>query len=116
MHLRNLVLVCLVAGAACFHAPRLQARSASAVSALGVRPRVQLARTPVAALAKVHMADAAPAAAPQGGLLNTLKVGFLFAVWYAFNIVYNISNKKILNALPCARSFSCAARTHALLA
>uniref|UniRef100_A0A7S0ZCN0 Sugar phosphate transporter domain-containing protein n=1 Tax=Timspurckia oligopyrenoides TaxID=708627 RepID=A0A7S0ZCN0_9RHOD len=33
---------------------------------------------------------------------STLKVGLYIALWYAFNIVYNISNKKALNALPLA--------------
>lgn len=33
-------------------------------------------------------------------LLNTLKVGFYFALWYSLNIVYNIVNKKVLNVLP----------------
>lgn len=43
----------------------------------------------------------ATAAAPsQGGLMQTLKVGSFFFLWYAFNIGYNIYNKKALNALP----------------
>jgi len=33
-------------------------------------------------------------------LAETLKVGFYFALWYAFNIGYNIYNKKVLNAIP----------------
>lgn len=34
------------------------------------------------------------------GLKRTLKVGFLFGLWYALNIGYNISNKKVLNMAP----------------
>lgn len=107
--LRISVFALLVAGAACFSAPRLQARSAPAASAMAVRPRVHLARAPAVTVAEVRMADAGAAPAAEGGLLNTLKVGALFGVWYAFNIVYNISNKKILNALPCARPLPSAA-------
>lgn len=32
--------------------------------------------------------------------LQTLKVGFYFAVWYMLNIYYNIINKKLLNIIP----------------
>jgi len=47
----------------------------------------------------------APAASPvkkeEGkSLLQTLKVGSFFALWYALNIGYNIYNKKVLNAVP----------------
>jgi solute carrier family 35, member E1 len=31
---------------------------------------------------------------------STLRVGFYIALWYAFNIVYNISNKRVLNWFP----------------
>ena len=34
------------------------------------------------------------------GLLQRLKIGFYFALWYALNVVYNIANKKVLNVLP----------------
>lgn len=34
-----------------------------------------------------------------GGLMETLKVGGLFGLWYALNIGYNIYNKKALNAM-----------------
>mmetsp|Transcript_4986 Transcript_4986/g.7563 ORF Transcript_4986/g.7563 Transcript_4986/m.7563 type:complete len:446 (+) Transcript_4986:324-1661(+) len=33
-------------------------------------------------------------------LLQRLKIGSYFALWYALNIVYNILNKKVLNILP----------------
>ncbi|KAJ8611864.1 hypothetical protein CTAYLR_005821, partial [Chrysophaeum taylorii] len=36
----------------------------------------------------------------QSSLLETLKTGSFFALWYLFNIGYNIYNKKALNAMP----------------
>lgn len=35
----------------------------------------------------------------SGGLAETLQVGSYFALWYLFNIAYNIYNKKALNVL-----------------
>jgi len=35
----------------------------------------------------------------SGGLMETLTVGSYFALWYLFNIAYNIYNKKALNVL-----------------
>jgi solute carrier family 35 protein E1 len=34
------------------------------------------------------------------GWMHRLKVAFYFGFWYALNILYNISNKKVLNVLP----------------
>jgi len=34
------------------------------------------------------------------GLLQRLKIGSYFGLWYALNVVYNILNKKVLNVLP----------------
>lgn len=43
----------------------------------------------------------APAEAPvTKSTVETLKVGGLFGLWYALNIGYNISNKKVLNMVP----------------
>lgn len=33
-------------------------------------------------------------------MAHTAKVGFYFFLWYAFNVVYNLSNKLVLNHLP----------------
>merc|ERR1719345_348753 len=41
----------------------------------------------------------ADAAAEEDGIMETLKTGSFFALWYLFNIGYNIYNKKALNAL-----------------
>merc|ERR1719352_1773855 len=38
--------------------------------------------------------------AKQDGIMETLKTASFFALWYLFNIGYNIYNKKALNALP----------------
>lgn len=40
--------------------------------------------------------------------LKTLKLGVLFFLWYALNIAYNITNKKVLNAVPLPWMQSCA--------
>ena len=42
----------------------------------------------------------------EDGLMETLKTGFFFALWYLFNIGYNIYNKKALNALPIPYSMA----------
>jgi solute carrier family 35, member E1 len=36
----------------------------------------------------------------NSGSTSTLRVGLYIALWYAFNIVYNISNKNVLNWFP----------------
>lgn len=46
------------------------------------------------------IASTATTTEPTRSLAETLKVGSFFALWYAFNIGYNISNKKVLNAVP----------------
>jgi len=43
---------------------------------------------------------AAEPAAEGGGMMETATTGAFFALWYLFNIGYNIYNKKALNALP----------------
>jgi len=51
------------------------------------------------ALAASGGAVADEAAAPESSLGETLKVGSYFALWYLFNIGYNIYNKQALNAV-----------------
>merc|ERR1719345_331711 len=71
--------------------------------ALSVRPALQrsaaarVAQLPRVATPPLMMADAA---AEEDGIMETLKTGSFFALWYLFNIGYNIYNKKALNALP----------------
>jgi solute carrier family 35 protein E1 len=97
------VLVFFAAAADAFFAPT------------ATRPALVL-RSPVSAqlprLAKLpcmmadEAAEPAPAevvaapAAEEDGMFETLKTGSFFALWYLFNIGYNIYNKKALNALP----------------
>jgi solute carrier family 35 protein E1 len=50
-------------------------------------------------MSEVKMSEAA-ASNEEGGLKETLTTGSFFALWYLFNIGYNIYNKKALNALP----------------
>lgn len=40
--------------------------------------------------------------------MKLLKLGVLFFLWYALNIAYNITNKKVLNAVPLPWIQSCA--------
>mmetsp|Transcript_17217 Transcript_17217/g.41138 ORF Transcript_17217/g.41138 Transcript_17217/m.41138 type:complete len:313 (-) Transcript_17217:11-949(-) len=56
----------------------------------------QVARAPVVQLATA----AAEEEPPKSSLMETLTTGSFFALWYLFNIGYNIYNKKALNALP----------------
>jgi solute carrier family 35 protein E1 len=52
------------------------------------------------ALSSTGGAKAVPAEEPKGGSLkDTLEVTMYFALWYLFNIAYNIYNKQALNAL-----------------
>lgn len=44
--------------------------------------------------------ESTTAADNKAALLQKLKVGGLFGLWYALNIGYNIYNKKVLNAVP----------------
>merc|ERR1719331_2190161 len=44
--------------------------------------------------------------AKQDGIMETITTGSFFALWYLFNIGYNIYNKKALNALPIPYSMA----------
>lgn len=53
----------------------------------------------------VRMVSEDPASKPTSnvfglspGLANTMYIGFLFFLWYLFNIIFNIMNKRVLNA------------------
>ncbi len=73
-------------------------------AAANAKPLYNLQPTPIVdaeALAPLTAArGGASAAAEQGGVKSTLRVGSFFFLWYLFNIGYNIYNKKALNALP----------------
>jgi hypothetical protein len=55
---------------------------------------------PVPPKEEVQAAVAARGGEQKGGMMQTLKVGSFFFLWYLFNIGYNIYNKKCLNVLP----------------
>lgn len=64
---------------------------------------LSLARRAPPARFYASAANEKPAAVPAGPpkeVASTLKVGFYIALWYAFNIVYNISNKRVLTWFP----------------
>merc|ERR1719460_946075 len=88
---------------------------ASAASAWSLGVPKGLPKTPTRALQQQQnqVIAAAPAsttalkatevtggAKSEDGLMETLKTGSFFALWYLFNIGYNIYNKKALNVLP----------------
>lgn len=41
-----------------------------------------------------------PAEEPQSSAAQKVKIGIYFATWWALNVVFNIYNKKVLNAFP----------------
>ncbi|KAK4532036.1 hypothetical protein CCYA_CCYA10G2893 [Cyanidiococcus yangmingshanensis] len=53
----------------------------------------------MAAAAEDAAAGAVPQPAAQVSIARRLKIGSYFLFWYLFNIVYNISNKTVLNAM-----------------
>jgi len=75
----------------------LPARFASPAAARGMAP-VMMAERAERAVAPAMMAEAAEA--KEDPLFETMKTASFFALWYLFNIGYNIYNKKALNALP----------------
>lgn len=89
----------------------LSARPSSSASAFFARP-VRAARRAVREVRIVPRASASSGAEPvpanatpaadtqKEGWRQTLKVGWYIFLWYGFNIVYNISNKKVLTWFP----------------
>eukprot|EP00588_Corethron_pennatum_P014448 CAMPEP_0194279494 /NCGR_PEP_ID=MMETSP0169-20130528/13957_1 /TAXON_ID=218684 /ORGANISM="Corethron pennatum, Strain L29A3" /LENGTH=383 /DNA_ID=CAMNT_0039023923 /DNA_START=74 /DNA_END=1225 /DNA_ORIENTATION=- len=82
--------------------------SASSASAFGKAARVSatsLSATELPSSTSTTLAlsasggDSSDAVSVQGGASETLQVGSYFALWYLFNIGYNIYNKKALNAV-----------------
>jgi solute carrier family 35, member E1 len=51
------------------------------------------------ALSSTGGAKAKPVEEPKSNIFATLEVGMYFALWYLFNIAYNIYNKQALNVL-----------------
>jgi solute carrier family 35 protein E1 len=99
--MRTLVTLTCVATAGAFMAPVVMNRAPGvALSRAAVArpaPLPRLATMPMMAV-DIKMEEAAEE--PKDGLMDTLVTGSFFALWYLFNIGYNIYNKKALNALP----------------
>ena len=98
---RLVVILALAEAAAGFGlvAPAMRAHAVSRPAAARAVPAA------LPRLAKVHMADDAAEAVAEpepekDGMMEALTTGSFFALWYLFNIGYNIYNKKALNALP----------------
>ncbi|KAL3767457.1 hypothetical protein ACHAWO_012847 [Cyclotella atomus] len=64
-------------------------------------PQRRVINTSAATSSALSMSGGAAAAAeePKSDLVDTLKTGSYFALWYLFNIGYNIYNKQALNAI-----------------
>jgi solute carrier family 35 protein E1 len=93
--MRLIVLLSAVGAAAAFSPVALRRPVlASPVRATCAAQPAQLPR--LATLPRMAEAAAAP---EEDGIMETLKTGSFFALWYLFNIGYNIYNKKALNAL-----------------
>merc|ERR1719247_62198 len=93
--MRTIVLLSAVAAAAAFSpvAMRRPVLASPMRAACAAQP-AQIPR-----LATVPRMAEAAAAPEEDGIMETLKTGSFFALWYLFNIGYNIYNKKALNAL-----------------
>jgi len=98
-----LASVCIAAAGAYFAPAGLRPGAALSRAAVSTRPaplpRLAKVQTPMMA-ADVVMQEAAAAEPEKDGMMDTLVTGSFFALWYLFNIGYNIYNKKALNALP----------------
>jgi len=99
--LRPTVLAACVGAAAAF-SPMARPAVAGGAPALS-RPLTAPNVVKFASPARVHapvMEDAAAAEPAKSSMVESLVTGGFFALWYLFNIGYNIYNKKALNALP----------------
>lgn len=112
LHARTFILLAIVALCTAFNGftprltNRLNSRTQPYVGSVLI-PRFKEVE-PGLAMSTDNSASAVPsepaatqsAEAESGGLIQTLKVGGLFGLWYALNIGYNIYNKKVLNLAP----------------
>jgi len=100
---RSLFAIAMAVSMTC-SASAFTQRSAFATSAMVAKGKVgkKAAVAPRAKRGGVKLsADASKGAAEKGGsgLGETLQIGTYFALWYLFNIAYNIYNKQALNVL-----------------
>merc|ERR1719231_1945838 len=75
------------------------AMSLPRIAKTAVLPSMAKAAT-VPRVAKGAVMQTEAEAESDGGMMETITTGSFFALWYLFNIGYNIYNKKALNALP----------------
>mmetsp|Transcript_26322 Transcript_26322/g.42829 ORF Transcript_26322/g.42829 Transcript_26322/m.42829 type:complete len:381 (-) Transcript_26322:201-1343(-) len=101
--MKKVVLLALAATSASAFAFSPRANVGSSVKTFnGVPPAVgnTFAKTcPSTTVALSASGGEAVAEAEEGSMADTLKTGSYFALWYLFNIGYNIYNKQALNAL-----------------
>ena len=104
MVMRELLLLVAATTAGAFFMPAVRSPALPSRAAIVRQPA--LAKTSIImqeAAAEEPTVSAAADAAPEsdaGGMMETAVTGAFFALWYLFNIGYNIYNKKALNALP----------------
>eukprot|EP00177_Eucheuma_denticulatum_P004098 GFKZ01007427.1.p1 GENE.GFKZ01007427.1~~GFKZ01007427.1.p1 ORF type:complete len:411 (-),score=46.34 GFKZ01007427.1:331-1497(-) len=85
------------------HPLRPQTRSIKAPARIQIIPTPHVRPTPTRMVAEDAGASRAPASAPlasavTGESASKATVALLFGLWYLFNIIFNILNKRVLNA------------------
>lgn len=108
--MKKLVILALVGGSSCtanafvpsssiqtYNGQNAKTNVAQIPSALASKNGINDALT--SSTARALSASGGVAEEPAGGLKETLQVGSYFALWYLFNIAYNIYNKQALNVL-----------------
>jgi len=81
-------------------APSVAMHAPAMVAARPTLPRIAKAAVMEADASAEVVPEVVAEEAEAGSLMETLTTGSFFALWYLFNIGYNIYNKKALNALP----------------
>jgi solute carrier family 35 protein E1 len=101
--MRSILALALLGEALAFGLPQpLTKKTGLCQQRAGLKPATRPAS--LLAPARSRQSTTARAVATSGGedssMMETLKTGSFFALWYLFNIGYNIYNKKALNAMP----------------
>lgn len=69
----------------------------AAIKGLALAPA---GRAPARVACAAYEADRSEPVAPRSEAAQKFKIGVYFATWWALNVVFNIYNKKVLNAFP----------------
>lgn len=69
----------------------------AAIKGLALAPA---GRVPARVACAAYEADRSEPVAPRSEAAQKFKIGVYFATWWALNVVFNIYNKKVLNAFP----------------